>query len=48
VANVSDPDSGIMKTRHGWLQGYNAQVVVSTGQIILAADVTPRPTTCIS
>lgn len=40
VANVSDPDSGIMKTRHGWLQGYNAQVVVTTGQIILAADVT--------
>jgi len=40
VANVSDPESGIMKTRHGWLQGYNAQVVVTTGQIILAADVT--------
>jgi transposase len=40
VANVTDPDSGIMKTRHGWLQGYNAQVVVTTGQIILAADVT--------
>ncbi len=42
VANVSDPDSGIMKTRHGWLQGYNAQVVVTTGQIILAADVTTQ------
>jgi len=40
VANVTDPESGIMKTRHGWLQGYNAQVVVTTGQIILAADVT--------
>jgi len=40
VANVSDPDSGIMKTRHGWLQGYNAQIVVTAGQIILAADVT--------
>jgi transposase len=40
VANVTDPDSGIMKTRHGWLQGYNAQVVVTAGQIILAADVT--------
>ena len=40
VANVTDPDSGIMKTRHGWLQGYNAQIVVTVGQIILAADVT--------
>jgi len=40
VANVSDPESGIMKTRHGWLQGYNAQVVVTPGQVILAADVT--------
>jgi len=39
VANATDPESGIMKTRHGWLQGYNAQVV-TTGQIILAADVT--------
>jgi hypothetical protein len=29
-----------MKTRRGWLQGYNGQIVVSTGQIILAADVT--------
>jgi hypothetical protein len=38
VANVTDPDSGIMKTRHGWLQGYNAQIVVTVGQIILAAD----------
>ena len=40
MANVSDPESGIMKARHGWLQGYNAQAVVTTGQIILAADVT--------
>ena len=40
MANVTDPDSGIMKTRHSWLQGYNAQIVVTVGQIILAADVT--------
>src|SRR5918997_6655907 len=40
VANPTDPDSGIMKTRHGWLQGYNAQAVVTPEQIILAADVT--------
>jgi transposase len=40
VANPTDPDSGIMKTRRGWVQGYNAQAVVTTEQIILAADVT--------
>jgi transposase len=40
VANPTDPDSGIMKTRRGWVQGYNAQVVVTADQIILAADVT--------
>src|SRR5215210_117328 len=28
VANPTDPDSGIMKTRRGWVQGYNAQAVV--------------------
>ena len=39
-ANVTDPDSGIMKTRRGWLQGYNGQIVVTTGQIIIAADIT--------
>lgn len=42
VANPSDPDSGIMKTRHGWVQGYNAQIVVTRDQIILAADVTTQ------
>src|SRR4029453_7378449 len=40
VANVTDPESGIMKTRQGWVQGYNAQIVVTRDQIILAADVT--------
>jgi len=40
VANSTDPESGILKTRRGWVQGYNAQAVVTTGQIILAADVT--------
>jgi hypothetical protein len=29
-----------MKTRRGWLQGYNAQIVVTMGQIIIANDVT--------
>lgn len=38
-ANVTDPDSRIMKTRTGFIQGYNAQAVVTEGQIILAAEV---------
>ena len=29
-----------MKTRRGWVQGYNAQAVVTTQQIILATEVT--------
>ena len=40
VANPTDPDSSIMKTRRGWVQGYNAQAVVTPDQIILVADVT--------
>jgi transposase len=39
-ANVTEPDSRIMKTRKGYIQGYNAQTVVDRGQIIVAADVT--------
>jgi transposase len=39
-ANVTDPDSRIMKTRHGWTQGYNAQAVVNQHGVILAAAVT--------
>jgi transposase len=42
VANVTDPDSGIMRARRGWVQGYNAQIVVTREQIILAADVTTQ------
>lgn len=40
VANVTDPDSEIMKTRRGFIQGYNAQAVVTADQLIVAADVT--------
>jgi transposase len=39
-ANVSDPDSRIMKTAHGWVQGYNAQAAVSEDGIVVAAYVT--------
>ena len=39
-ANATDPDSRIMKTRQGYVQGYNSQAVVSKDQIILGAEVT--------
>lgn len=39
-ANITDPQSRIMKTRKGFIQGYNAQAVATKDQIILAAEVT--------
>ena len=39
-ANVTDPDSRIMKTRQGYVQGFNVQAVVSEDQIIVAVGVT--------
>lgn len=39
-ANTSDPDSRIMKTKDGYVQGYNAQAVATEDQIVVAAEVT--------
>ncbi len=39
-ANTTDPESRIMKTRQGYVQGYNVQAVVSEDQIIVAVGVT--------
>lgn len=39
-ANTTDPDSRIMKTASGWVQGYNAQAAVNEHGIVLAATVT--------
>jgi len=38
-ANITDPDSRVMSTQKGWVQGYNAQAVVNQHQIVLACDV---------
>jgi transposase len=38
--NVTDPDSKLLKTTEGYVQGYNAQAVVDHGQIVLAAEIT--------
>jgi hypothetical protein len=40
-SNFTDPDSRIMKTSHGWIQGYNAQVLVEEASgVIVAQEVT--------
>lgn len=39
-ANTTDPDSRIMKTVSGWVQGYNAQAAVNEHGVVLAATVT--------
>lgn len=38
--NVTDPDSRPMRSTDGFLQGYNAQVAVGDGQVVLACAVT--------
>ena len=38
-ANVTDPQSRIMSTAAGWVQGYNAQAMVNDQQIIIACHV---------
>lgn len=38
--NLTDPDSRVLKTRKGWVQGYNGQAMVCASQVIVAHDVT--------
>jgi transposase len=42
TASVTDPDSRFMHTRRGSVQGYNAQVVTTTEQVIVAAELTQQ------
>lgn len=39
-ANTTDPDSRLEKVKGGYVQGYNAQAVVTADQFIVAAEVT--------
>lgn len=39
-ANLTDPDSRLLKTRHGYIQGYNCMDAASEDQFIVYADVT--------
>ena len=36
--NFTDPDSRIMKGQHGWVQGYNAQIVVEEASGVIVAE----------
>lgn len=42
-ANLTDPQSRIMNTRTGWVQGYNAQLAVTADHLILALMLTQDP-----
>lgn len=40
-ANTTDPESRTLKTRNGWVQGYNCQAMVDCEkQILVAQDIT--------
>jgi transposase len=39
-ANPTDPESRLMMTRKGYVQGYNAQAAVNEAQVIVAHEVT--------
>ncbi|WP_259460376.1 hypothetical protein [Pseudarthrobacter phenanthrenivorans] len=43
VANTTDPQSRMMPTRLGFVQGYNAQVAVTGDHLIAAVDVNQQP-----
>lgn len=43
-ASVTDPDSRRMRAKHGFVQGYNAQIAVTDTQVILSAVVTQTAT----
>jgi transposase len=39
TVNVTDPDSRVVQSRRGFLQGYTAQAVATKDQIVITADV---------
>jgi transposase len=40
MRNMTDPDSRLMKTVGGWVQGFNCQLAVTDDQLIIAAQAT--------
>jgi transposase len=43
VANITDPQSRLMPTRKGFLQGYNAQIATTADQVITAVQIGQSP-----
>ena len=41
--NLTDPDSHLMPTRNGWLQGYNVQASVTDDHLVVAVMVGNNP-----
>ena len=39
-ANTTDPESRLLKTRNGWIQGYNCQTAVSDDEFFISARAT--------
>jgi transposase len=46
VRNITDPDSRLMPTRGGFIQGYNAQNVTSQDGLIIATELASDPADC--
>lgn len=44
VANLTDPESRLMTTRNGWIQGYNCQTAATEDGFLLVARATNDPT----
>jgi transposase len=42
--NLTDPDSALMKTTDGFIQGFNGQLVVTTDYLIICAEASANPT----
>jgi hypothetical protein len=42
--NITDPDSRNLKAFRGYVQGYNAQAVVTEDQVVIAAEIKTTPT----
>jgi len=40
IANMTDPDSRLLKTRNGWIQGYNCQTAASDDGFIISTRAT--------
>ena len=41
--NLTDPDSRLMPTKDGWVQGYNAQAAVTQDHLVVAVALTDTP-----